>query len=205
MDTDSLLSQNWPPIPPVRWRSCSETDFATTEKHGRKKMEKNARNATEFLFSVDLGKVWPPLLPPASVAMRASVFTRKWAAQYRRQCYTTEIRVEIRSPRDMSRGQRISTRISTDSCSAVYCGWTATTRTRSLRAASCEPRTLPPAIATTCSSSSHNARVCSCARSSLYGFTAKRQALEGTHTRRVRLSWKGNITLWLLCYGSLPA
>ena len=73
-----------------------------------------------------------PLLPPASVAMRASVVTRKWAAQYRRQCYTTEIRLEIRCPLDMSRGQRISTRISTDSCSAVYCGWTATTRTRYL-------------------------------------------------------------------------
>ena len=53
VDTDSLLSQNWPPSPSVRWRSCSETDSATTEK--------NARNATEFLISVDLGKVWPPL------------------------------------------------------------------------------------------------------------------------------------------------
>ena len=60
VDTDSLLSQNWPPSPPVRWRSCSETDSATTEKHGRKKTEKYARNATEFLISVDLGKVWPP-------------------------------------------------------------------------------------------------------------------------------------------------
>ena len=28
----------------------------------RKKTEKYARNATEFLISVDLGKVWPPLL-----------------------------------------------------------------------------------------------------------------------------------------------
>ena len=62
VDTDSLLSQNWPPSPPVRWRSCSETDSATTEKHGRKKMEKYAWNATEFLISVDLGKVWPPLV-----------------------------------------------------------------------------------------------------------------------------------------------
>ena len=60
-DTDSLLSQNWPPSPPVHWRSCSETDSATTEKHGRKKTEKTAQNATEFLISVDLGKVWPPL------------------------------------------------------------------------------------------------------------------------------------------------
>ena len=34
------------------------------EKHGRKKMEKNARNATEFLVSIDLGKVWPPLASP---------------------------------------------------------------------------------------------------------------------------------------------
>ena len=65
VDTDSLLSQNWPPSPPVRWRSCSETDSATTEKHGRKKTEKTARNATEFLISVDLGKVWPPLLQSA--------------------------------------------------------------------------------------------------------------------------------------------
>ena len=63
VNTDSLLSQNWPPSPPVRGRSCSETDSATTEKHGRKKTEKNARNATEFLISVDLGKVWPPLVP----------------------------------------------------------------------------------------------------------------------------------------------
>ena len=63
VDTDSLLSQNWPPSPPVRWRSCSETDSATTEKHGRKKTEKTARNATEFLISVDLGKFWPPLIP----------------------------------------------------------------------------------------------------------------------------------------------
>ena len=62
VDTDSLLSQNWPPSPLVRWRSCWETDSATTEKHGRKKPEKNARNATEFLISVDLEKVWPPLL-----------------------------------------------------------------------------------------------------------------------------------------------
>ena len=61
VDTDSLLSQNWPPSPPVRWRSCSETDSATTEKYGRKKKEKTARNAMEFLISVDLGKVWPPL------------------------------------------------------------------------------------------------------------------------------------------------
>ena len=64
VDTDSLLSQNWPPSSPVRWRSCPETDSATTEKHGRKKLEKTARNATEFLISVDLGKVWPPLLSP---------------------------------------------------------------------------------------------------------------------------------------------
>ena len=62
VDTDSLLSQNWPPSLPVRWRSCSETDSATTEKHGRKKTEKYARNAMEFLISVDLGKVWPPLI-----------------------------------------------------------------------------------------------------------------------------------------------
>ena len=62
VDTDSLLSQNWPPSPPVRWKSCSETDSATTEKHGRKKTEKNAWNATEYLISVDLGKVWPPLV-----------------------------------------------------------------------------------------------------------------------------------------------
>ena len=68
VDTDSLLSQNWPPSPPVRWRSCSETDSATTEKFGRKKTEKTARNATEFLISVDLGKVWPPLLPAPVVA-----------------------------------------------------------------------------------------------------------------------------------------
>ena len=61
MDTDSLLSQNWPPSPPVRWRSCSETDSASTKKHGWKKREKNAQNAMEFLISVDLGKVWPPL------------------------------------------------------------------------------------------------------------------------------------------------
>ena len=40
VDTDSLLRQNWPPSPPVRWRSCSETDSATTEKHGWKKPEK---------------------------------------------------------------------------------------------------------------------------------------------------------------------
>ena len=33
--------------------------------HGQKRMEKkgkNARNATEFLIFVDLGKVWPPLI-----------------------------------------------------------------------------------------------------------------------------------------------
>ena len=63
VDTDSLLSENWPPSPPVRWRSCSETDSATTEKHGQKKTEKTTRNAMEFLISVDLGKVWPPLQP----------------------------------------------------------------------------------------------------------------------------------------------
>ena len=62
VDTDSLLNENWPPSSSVRWRSCSETDSATTDKDGRKKTEKNARNATEFLISVDLGKVWTPLL-----------------------------------------------------------------------------------------------------------------------------------------------
>ena len=61
VDTDSLLSQNWPPSLSVRWKSYSETDFATSEKNGQKKKEKNARSATEFLISVDLGKVWPPL------------------------------------------------------------------------------------------------------------------------------------------------
>ena len=40
VDTDSLLSQNWPPSPSVHWRSCSETDSAITEKNRRKKMEK---------------------------------------------------------------------------------------------------------------------------------------------------------------------
>ena len=100
----------------------------------------------------------------------------------------------IRCPLDMSRGQRISTRIPTDSGPAVYCGWIATTRTRSLQAGSCEARTLPPAVATTCSSTARNTRVCCCARSSLYGLTAKRQALEGRHARRVRLSCKGNLT-----------
>ena len=62
VDTDSLLSQNWPPSSPVHWRSCSETDSATTEKHRRKKTEKYARNAMEFLISEDLGKVLPPLI-----------------------------------------------------------------------------------------------------------------------------------------------
>ena len=94
----------------------------------------------------------------------------------------------------MSRGQRIPSRIPTDSYPAVYCGWIATTCTRSLRAGSCEARTLPPAVTTTCSCSSRNNRVCCYARSSLYGFTAKRQALEGRHARRLRLCWKGNIT-----------
>ena len=76
VDTDSLLSQNWPPSPPVRWRSCSETDSATTEKHGRKKTEKNAQNATEFLISVDLGKVWPPLLPNAAASLAVTCGSR---------------------------------------------------------------------------------------------------------------------------------
>ena len=63
VNTDSLLSQNWPPSPSkIRWRSCSETESATTDRNGRKKQEKNAWNATEFLISVDLGKVWPPLV-----------------------------------------------------------------------------------------------------------------------------------------------
>ena len=61
VDTDSLLSQNWPPSLSLRWRSCSETESVTTDKNGRKKSEKTARNATEFLISIDLGKVWPPL------------------------------------------------------------------------------------------------------------------------------------------------
>ena len=69
VDTDSLLSQNWPPSPPVRWRSCSETDSATTEKHRRKKTEKTARNATEFLIFIDLGKVWPPLHTTATITL----------------------------------------------------------------------------------------------------------------------------------------
>ena len=72
VDTDSLLSQNWPPSLPVHWRSCSETDSATTEKFGRIKTEKIAWNAMEFLISVDLGKVWPPLfcaaVTPASLS-----------------------------------------------------------------------------------------------------------------------------------------
>ena len=36
VDTDSLLSQNWPPSPLVRWRSYSETESATTNKNGWK-------------------------------------------------------------------------------------------------------------------------------------------------------------------------
>ena len=66
VDTDFLLSQNWPPNSLVRhgsWRSCSETDSATTDCKARKQTTKNGRNATEFLNSVDLGKVWPPLVP----------------------------------------------------------------------------------------------------------------------------------------------
>ena len=35
----------------------------------RKNTEKYARNATEFLISVDLGKVWPPLVFTATVAV----------------------------------------------------------------------------------------------------------------------------------------
>ena len=75
VDTDSLLSQNWPPSPPVRWRSCSETDSATTEKHGRKKTEKTARNATEFLISIDLGKVWLPLIGGECFGLFFPLFT----------------------------------------------------------------------------------------------------------------------------------
>ena len=78
VDTDSLLSQNWPPSPPVRWRSCSETDSATTEKHGRKKTEKTARNAMEFLISIDLGKVWPPLLGGARVFSKIDLKLGYW-------------------------------------------------------------------------------------------------------------------------------
>ena len=74
VDTDSLLSQNWPPSPPVRWRSCLETDSATTEKHGWKKTEKTARNGTEFLISVDLGKVWPPLVGGVLTSHLVSIF-----------------------------------------------------------------------------------------------------------------------------------
>ena len=68
VDTDSLLSQNWPPSPSLRWRSCSETESATTDRNGRKKPEKNARNATEFL--VDLGKYWPPLITSTNTEAR---------------------------------------------------------------------------------------------------------------------------------------
>ena len=44
VDTDSLLSQNWPPSPSIRWRSCSETESATTDRNGRKK---NGKKRTE--------------------------------------------------------------------------------------------------------------------------------------------------------------
>ena len=98
----------------------------------------------------------------------------------------------------MSRGQRISNRISMGCCSAVYCGWTATMCTRCLRAASCEARMLPLAVATTCSFSARNTRVCCCTRSLLFAFTAKQQALGGRHARRVCLSWKRNKTLGCL-------
>ena len=40
VDTDSLLSQNWPPSPSIRWRSYSETESATTDRNGRKKKGK---------------------------------------------------------------------------------------------------------------------------------------------------------------------
>ena len=40
VDTDSLLSQNWPPSPSIRWRSCSETESATTDRNGRKNGKK---------------------------------------------------------------------------------------------------------------------------------------------------------------------
>ena len=63
-DTDSLLSQNWLPSTLLRhgsYKSCSETESATTDWKAWKRTEKTARNATKFLNSVDLGKVWPPL------------------------------------------------------------------------------------------------------------------------------------------------
>ena len=85
VDTDSLLSQNWPPSTLVRHRSCkscSETESATTDWNGRKKPEKNTRNATEFLNSVDLGKVWPPLAAPASPCCAQDLEEHMW----RRSC-----------------------------------------------------------------------------------------------------------------------
>ena len=87
VDTDSLLSQNWPPSPLVRWRSCSETDSATTEKHGRKKMEKTARNGTEFLISVDLGKVWPPLAPNTSGEKQLFLGYRPMGLNWNSACF----------------------------------------------------------------------------------------------------------------------
>ena len=78
VDTDSLLSQNWPPSPLVHHgscKSCSETESATTDWNGRKKTEKNARNTMEFLNSVDLGKIWPPLLQQSSAHNSKSMDT----------------------------------------------------------------------------------------------------------------------------------
>ena len=62
---DSLLSQNWPPNTLVVM-GAREAARKPIQRHGLKSTEtdcqKNGWNATEFLFSVDLGKVWPPLV-----------------------------------------------------------------------------------------------------------------------------------------------
>ena len=48
-----------------------------------KNPEKNARNATEFLISMDLGKVWPPLMQARRDAEAAGAAKRE--AHSRRQ------------------------------------------------------------------------------------------------------------------------
>ena len=62
VDTDSLLSQNWPPSPSVRWRSCSETDSATMEKSGKKRTERygipNFRRFRKSLATSTVHTLW---------------------------------------------------------------------------------------------------------------------------------------------------
>ena len=130
----------------------------------------------------------------------------KLDAIVRRPQYTTEIRLNIRCPLDMSRGHRICCRI----CTYNYLQYTeGAYRSRAHFPSQHElgPRTPPLGVLTTCSWHGRNTCVCCSAPSALYRSAANRQAPERRHAGRSDCAFvmEGKHNLCLVGCCSLPA